>query len=282
MPRSPERLRVHYELEKKLAQRILASAPDRRTQVTMDCYDEMYRTITDHPYFQLTEADQRTREENTTLFSHMVGTGHDVLELGCGLGDRAGSIARMGNQVTGLEISEEIVAKGREQYREVRFVVDDAVHLRNVDDNAFDVVLSSQLIEHFHPEDVPAHIEAVARVLRPGGRYIFDTPNRLLGPADISKYFGDKRATGFHLREWTYRELRALMREKGFTRFRSPWGRKQSYLAEPRRIDRAMLPVEWKIPFERLAETVDRKRFSQLLSRPLILEILIESQLGDK
>lgn len=40
----------------------------------------------------------------------------------------------------------------------------------------------------------------------PGGAYYCITPNAVTGPHDISVYF-DKVASGFHLKEYSYREL---------------------------------------------------------------------------
>ena len=47
--------------------------------------------------------------------------------------------------------------------------------------------------------------------------YVCITPNRVSGPHDISKYFDDV-ATGFHLKEYTFRELRRLFEDIGFSR----------------------------------------------------------------
>ncbi|HUG78687.1 MAG TPA: hypothetical protein VML57_14490, partial [Burkholderiales bacterium] len=49
------------------------------------------------------------------------------------------------------------------------------------------------------------------------GVYVFITPNRLYGPRDVSAHF-DEVATGLHLREYSARELRALLLEAGFSR----------------------------------------------------------------
>jgi hypothetical protein len=73
------------------------------------------------------------------------------------------------------------------------------------------------LIEHFHPEDTPLHFQMVSRILKKGGQYIFRTPQITAGPHDISKYFSDV-PEGFHLKEWTYTEIRPILEEAGFTK----------------------------------------------------------------
>jgi hypothetical protein len=75
------------------------------------------------------------------------------------------------------------------------------------------------LMEHLHPDDAMEQLRSIADALRPGGRYICITPNRLTGPHDISAGFDDE-ARGFHLREYTYRELACAFRRAGFRRVR--------------------------------------------------------------
>jgi SAM-dependent methyltransferase len=79
-----------------------------------------------------------------------------------------------------------------------------------------DVVFSYQMLEHLHPEDMPHHLETVCRMLKPGGRYVFSTPHRYSGPHDISAYFSDY-PVGFHLKEWTYREMGQVIKDAGFS-----------------------------------------------------------------
>jgi SAM-dependent methyltransferase len=77
------------------------------------------------------------------------------------------------------------------------------------------LAFSFSVVEHVHPEDVIQHLAEVHRVLKPGGIYYSVTPNRLLGPHDISRYF-DTVATGLHLKEYTIGELAKLYRDTGF------------------------------------------------------------------
>ena len=42
---------------------------------------------------------------------------------------------------------------------------------------SYDAVISNQVIEHLHRDDLAIHFRAAWRVLRPGGRYVFATPH---------------------------------------------------------------------------------------------------------
>jgi SAM-dependent methyltransferase len=86
-----------------------------------------------------------------------------------------------------------------------------------VEPGSVDLAYSNQLMEHLHPDDANEQLQQVVAAVRPGGRYVCLTPNRLLGPGDISKYFVDEVAQGFHLREYSNGELRKSLLAAGFS-----------------------------------------------------------------
>jgi SAM-dependent methyltransferase len=95
--------------------------------------------------------------------------------------------------------------------------VTDGVHLDRFADGApYDVVVSDQVVEHLHPDDIVEHFRSAREILRDGGRYIVRTPQRLTGPHDLSPIFGFQETVGMHLREYTNTELRTIMRDAGF------------------------------------------------------------------
>jgi SAM-dependent methyltransferase len=90
----------------------------------------------------------------------------------------------------------------------------------------FDIVFWSDVIEHLPRNAVSRYLRTIRQVLRPGGRLITCTPNRLTGPHDVSRFVmpTGKAAMGLHLCEYSHRELRALLASAGFRRFQSPVG----------------------------------------------------------
>jgi hypothetical protein len=116
-------------------------------------------------------------------------------------------------------------------------------------------VFSSQVLEHLHPDDVPDHLSEVIRVLKPNGWLGFDTPNRVTGPHDISRGFTPE-ATGLHLKEWSYAELDALLRDTGFTEVVGRWlpGRLASRLGY--RPPGPMVSSRWKCRLERWVSAI--------------------------
>jgi len=47
--RPPERLIAHYELERRLADRLRAASRDERSQVYAEVYSELFNSLPDHP-----------------------------------------------------------------------------------------------------------------------------------------------------------------------------------------------------------------------------------------
>lgn len=131
------------------------------------------------------------------------GTGR-VLDVGCGVGYGSALVAAQVREVVGIDVSEPSIARAKAQYRSenLKFAAMPATEL-DFPDGSFDAAYSIQVIEHI--EDVELHLSEVTRVLRPGGRFIVATPNRLT-------YSPDGLHNPFHVKEYDARELESLLR----------------------------------------------------------------------
>jgi len=98
-----------------------------------------------------------------------------ILEIGCGIGSVVFELSRQGYDVTGIDISGEAIEYGLKKYGDIRLEVQAAETLP-YEDQYFDVVLSFDLFEHI--ANIDRHVSEVRRVLRPGGYYLFQTPNK--------------------------------------------------------------------------------------------------------
>ena len=133
-----------------------------------------------------------------------------VLEIGAGDCALSLALAAHARQVYAVEVSREI-AHTEDAPENFELLITDGRSIP-VEPNSVDVAYSNQLMEHLHPDDALEQLNGILSALRPGGKYICFTPNRLLGPSDISQYFEDEVASGFHLREYSNRELRDLFK----------------------------------------------------------------------
>jgi SAM-dependent methyltransferase len=88
-------------------------------------------------------------------------------------------------------------------------VLDITAGLESLGSASFDVVLASNLLEHFSADVVAKVVETVARLLRPGGRFIVIQPNFRYA---WRSYFDDYT----HRSIFTDVSLPALLRSAGF------------------------------------------------------------------
>lgn len=105
--------------------------------------------------------------------------GLDVLDLGCAGGFMAEALAARGAQVTGIDPAEGAIAAARAHARAggLRIGYDVGVgEALPYGDASFDAVVCVDVLEHV--ADLTKVLAEVARSLRPGGLFLFDTINR--------------------------------------------------------------------------------------------------------
>ena len=232
--RAPERIRAHYLVERALADRLRrAETFEERRRIFPGMYEELFAQVPDHPRLAHREdaAAERARsvEWNMAQLRPFLKPGCTFLELGAGDGELAARVAQVAGKSYALDISNQI-APGRLPPN-CEFIASDG---RSVDvpPGSVDVAFSDQLMEHLHPEDAMAQLRNIRRCLKPGGVYVCITPNRLYGPTDVSGAF-DEVATGFHLREYSLREIREMFTAAGFADVEVFVGARGRYLRSP-------------------------------------------------
>ena len=149
-----------------------------------------------------------------------------VLDIGCGGGLLAEEFARLGCRVTGVDPSEESLAAARMHAATQRLAISyraasgEALPFA---DATFDVVYCCDVLEHV--SDLRQVIAETARVLRPGGIYLFDTINRTTRSRLIAiTLLQECRWTAVmppRLHDWNMfikpEELRRLLQQEGLT-----------------------------------------------------------------
>ncbi|SFP29375.1 Methyltransferase domain-containing protein [Amycolatopsis arida] len=135
--------------------------------------------------------------------------GATVLEAGCGEGYGAGLIARHAARVLALDYDPPTAEHVARCYPEVDVVRGNLAFLP-VATGAVDVVANFQVIEHLW--DQAGFLRECRRVLRPGGRLLVTTPNRLTFTPD-----SDTPLNPYHTRELAPVELAELLGAAGFT-----------------------------------------------------------------
>jgi SAM-dependent methyltransferase len=213
--RTREQLYNHYVVEKELGDRLRAASPEERPSLYETLYDELFRRVPDHPRLTRRETSGESKKAVAARLRFVqayLTPESDFLEVAPGDCRFAFELAKQARKVFGADISDQ--SGGVEKPANFELIVYDGKSFEFPDERV-DLAFSYQFLEHIHPDEVPDHFLMIHRVLKPGGKYILDTPHRFSGPHDISRYFSDV-PEGFHLKEWTHLELSAVARGAGF------------------------------------------------------------------
>ena len=215
--KEPAELRRQYEVERALAERLRRAPPERRRALYGEIYEELFRRFPELAH----EADgpggvsRRAQAElELQLLEPYIVDGGVAVEFGAGDGLVSRRLAERMGRVLAVEAAPR---RPDGSPPPANLEVGGVEAAAALTDGSVDLAYSCHFVEHLHPEDLRSHLREVARLLRPGASYVCITPNRLLGPHDVSRHF-DPVATGLHLAEYSHRELAAAMRVAGLSR----------------------------------------------------------------
>ena len=259
--RTVEQLWNHFQIERAIANRIKASAPEARKAIYATMYDELFARVPDHPRLTRRRSQTLTDAANVSrlaMLAPWLKPDSVVAEFACGDARFSmESLAPRVRQVYGIDISDQR-GEGVRSPTNFSMVTYDGFRLEGVPDGSVDVVFSDQFLEHLHPDEIANHFDIVWRMLKVGGVYVIRTPHALTGPHDISMYFTDE-PEGFHLHEWRFVELRDSLARTRFTGFTGFWNARNRCIP---------LPTWWLAAVEGLLGTVPRataRRMSRYL-----------------
>ena len=151
-----------------------------------------------------------------------LGANVRVLDVGCGNGFTCGEFLKRGCKVVGIDLSREGIEIARLAHPTGRFELlpaDDKL-LANLREEPFDLVISTEVVEHLYaPRE---YARGCFNALKPGGRFICTTPyhgylkNLALSLVGRWDAHANPLWDGGHIKLWSRHTLAALLREAGF------------------------------------------------------------------
>jgi SAM-dependent methyltransferase len=211
-----------------------AASQEERSLIFSTMYDQLFAAVPDHPRLTRRASPEETASFNAGKYAALrrwLKRTDVVVEFAPGDCEFALELAHHASRVIGVDISDQR-QRDRNWPGNFELVVYDGYRLPTVPSGSIDVIFSDQLLEHLHPNDVHSHLCLCFDLLKPGGRYVLRTPHAGSGPWDVSRYFCDE-PQGFHLKEWTYREIRTALQHAGFDQVRVAWNARRICLPVP-------------------------------------------------
>jgi SAM-dependent methyltransferase len=99
----------------------------------------------------------------------------NILEIGCGKGAILNVLQRAGHTVYGIDVDAQAIAECVASHPQINAAIASG-HNIPFADSSFDMVLSLDVFEHILDSDL--HLREVNRVLKAGGTYLIQTPNK--------------------------------------------------------------------------------------------------------
>ena len=144
---------------------------------------------------------------------HLLSKEDKVLEIGSGTGYLCNYLREQGYNVMPSEVDDRQIKMARELFGiKIKKMKGEEI---DYTDNAFDKVISFDVFEHIPDSDM--HLSEVRRVLKPGGTYILQTPNKYTNLVfEFIKNRSFTKHRSYHVSLHSKRELVARFDKHGF------------------------------------------------------------------
>ena len=136
--------------------------------------------------------------------------GKSAIDIGCGEGRFSRLLSQLGASVTGVDLTEALIARARTMSTGEAYILGDAENLSDVESESFDIAVSYIVLVDLL--DYRGAIEAAYRVLRPVGRFVVcnihpmrsSLPAGWIKQADRKLFYPVDDYTHEGPREWTW------------------------------------------------------------------------------
>jgi ubiquinone/menaquinone biosynthesis C-methylase UbiE len=170
-------------------------------------------------------ADQHARQTawrrwDVALAMVPVEAGQRVLDLGCGIGQIAARLQRLGANVVGIDGNDSLLDYARRAHPDVRFVTSDLRDVSSARLGVFDGIWASFVASYF--SDLPSVLAQWRRCLAPGGWIALTEIDDMFGHEPMSPAIAEKIARFYAESRTRYdfeagRKLASSAQAAGFT-----------------------------------------------------------------
>ena len=135
-----------------------------------------------------------------------------IIEIGCGNGNNCYQLAKMGYDVTGIDISEETITNAKKIHQQLPNLKFECRSAEDVDTTQkFDAIVCSEVIEHLHdPDIVVSHLR---NILRDEGKAVINVPNGF-GPREV--LMTKPMQNAMKKNDWRWKSISAVKRLLGY------------------------------------------------------------------
>lgn len=140
-------------------------------------YDRIWEELSETDYQKQQHFKNRLLAIEWALRKHDVSASK-ILEVGCGFGTISNVLGQYG-EVTGVDLSPRAIEIAEERYPEAEFEAGDITD-NTIASGQFDVLVTTEVIEHVPREARELFMESLAQRLKTGGLLVLTTPNKRL------------------------------------------------------------------------------------------------------
>lgn len=206
----------HFQLEKKLATELKNTTVEQRRILYGKLYNDLFSTFPGIAEGLSSSNDDRLAWQ-LKLMKRLFNKEKTVLEIGAGDCLLSKELAKHFKKIVAYEVADSIpFVEGKPDNFELKIFNGIDMHEQ---ENSVDIIYSNQVFEHLHLDDITPLLKDYHSYLTKKGKLVVITPHRYTGPHDISRDF-TKDAEGFHMKEYTYKEMRSILSSHGFRKIK--------------------------------------------------------------
>lgn len=154
-----KQIQKHYEIEKKLTDRLKKSTIDERTDLYQSLYNELFNKVSWYPLL-IKKEDEKSKElrlkSQFPAIEDYINKESVFMEVGSGDCSFAFDLTKKGEKVYAIDVSDEIVKTKASLPDNLQLFISDGISV-GVPTGSVDLSYSNQLIDHLHSDDIAQH-----------------------------------------------------------------------------------------------------------------------------